>query len=191
MKTNMDLDGRTRYTKKLLKRALLALLAEKPIAKIKVNELCEKAGINRATFYRHFSCCEDLLDCIKQDFLNDFIKSLDIEDWTEPDAIIHAVFKSIDENKDLCDVLAFNTPTPALFRFMLDVSYEHCIPKWQATIPAFPREDMDLLFDFIASGTSSIIHKYFNTVDHEKLIRFIVKRVNDHLDPYRATDANL
>ena len=186
MKTNMDLDGRTRYTKKLLTRALLELMAEKPIAKIKVNELCEKAGINRATFYRHFSCCEDLLECIRQDFLDAFINSLHIDDWTEPNAIVRAVFKSIEENMELCDVLCFNTQSPALFRQMFDIAYEHCVSKWQETLPLFPQEGLDVLFEFLASGTSAIIHKHYKSVEHEELIRFIIKRVNDIIAPYRA-----
>lgn len=41
-------------TKKMLKEALLQLLKKKDIDHISVKELCDTAGINRSTFYRHY-----------------------------------------------------------------------------------------------------------------------------------------
>ena len=43
-------DARVRYTKMVVKSSLLELMQTKPVAKITVTEICEKAGINRATF---------------------------------------------------------------------------------------------------------------------------------------------
>ncbi len=54
---------RTRISKMLLKNALLDLLAEKKSAeKISVRELCERAELNRSTFYAHYSEPKDLLE---------------------------------------------------------------------------------------------------------------------------------
>ena len=41
--------------------ALLALLEEKEFAYITVKEICEKAGVNRSTFYLHYETVNDLL----------------------------------------------------------------------------------------------------------------------------------
>ncbi|MGN0519115.1 MAG: TetR/AcrR family transcriptional regulator [Candidatus Fimenecus sp.] len=48
------LDFRIQRTYKLLTDALLQLLAEKEFENITVGEICEKAMIRRATFYKHF-----------------------------------------------------------------------------------------------------------------------------------------
>ena len=48
-------DARIRYTQGVLKQALLSFLQEKPINKITVKEVCERAELNRATFYAHYS----------------------------------------------------------------------------------------------------------------------------------------
>ena len=48
-------DARIRYTQRILKESLLALLKQKPINKITVKEVCELAELNRATFYAHYS----------------------------------------------------------------------------------------------------------------------------------------
>ena len=54
-------DARVRKTKEALKNALLALLTEKSYSDISINELCERASIRRATFYKHFKDKDDFL----------------------------------------------------------------------------------------------------------------------------------
>lgn len=52
---------RVRLTKRLMKDALLELMEEKPFAKISVTELCERADVNRSTFYAHYDDTAALL----------------------------------------------------------------------------------------------------------------------------------
>ena len=61
---------RVRITKMLLKDALTKLLYEKKIEKITVSELCEKAGINRSTFYKHYGSQFDVYEEMEQDFFD-------------------------------------------------------------------------------------------------------------------------
>lgn len=48
-------DLRVRRTKKALFTSFVELVREKTIDEITINELCDKAGIRRATFYKHYS----------------------------------------------------------------------------------------------------------------------------------------
>lgn len=59
----MKTDARTLYTKQMIQKVFLDLLKEKPIGKITVTEICEKAEINRGTFYKHY---EDIYDLMKK-----------------------------------------------------------------------------------------------------------------------------
>ena len=54
-------DLRVRKTKKALADAFMALLTQKSIEEITVNELCGTAGVRRTTFYKHY---RDKLDYI-------------------------------------------------------------------------------------------------------------------------------
>ncbi|NMM99638.1 transcriptional regulator [Bifidobacterium sp. DSM 109958] len=60
-----DLNGKlTRGTQRTLDAflgAMTSLLAEKPLIGISVNELCERAGYPRATFYNYFEDRDDLV----------------------------------------------------------------------------------------------------------------------------------
>lgn len=49
----MKTDARVRYTCKVIQDAFLDILKEKPISRITVKEVCDKAEINRGTFYKH------------------------------------------------------------------------------------------------------------------------------------------
>ena len=60
-------DRRARFTREALKDALLALLGEKGFNDISVAELCRRADVTRATFYRHFGGIMDVVDLLVDD----------------------------------------------------------------------------------------------------------------------------
>jgi AcrR family transcriptional regulator len=55
-------DLRVRRTRKLLMQALIELTIEKGFAAITVQEIADRAMVNRATFYRHYLDKHNLLD---------------------------------------------------------------------------------------------------------------------------------
>ena len=65
-------DRRTRLTKSLIRRAFTDLLAEKSLQRITVREVCQRAGVNRSTFYAHYTDLYDLLTRIEEEMLEDF-----------------------------------------------------------------------------------------------------------------------
>ena len=68
----MKTDPRVRYTRMIIQTAFLELLQQKPVSKITVREICDKAEINRSTFYKHYQDCYDLMDKLRDDALSRF-----------------------------------------------------------------------------------------------------------------------
>jgi AcrR family transcriptional regulator len=63
------IDPRVTRTRRLIRDALTSLLAEKHFESISVQDIAERATVNRATFYAHFSDKFALLDAIvREDF---------------------------------------------------------------------------------------------------------------------------
>lgn len=62
------------YTSSLFDDALIELLEKKDINYITIKELCDKAGVNRSTFYLHYESINDLLDETMQYILDKFLK---------------------------------------------------------------------------------------------------------------------
>ena len=58
--------------------ALIALLEKKDLEYITVKEICEKAGVNRSTFYLHYESIADLvneaMESVNERFLSYFTK---------------------------------------------------------------------------------------------------------------------
>lgn len=70
------IDRRVQYTKRVLKESLAELLHEKPIEKITVKEICERADINRGTFYSHYEDQYDLYRHVIEDLNNTILEKL-------------------------------------------------------------------------------------------------------------------
>jgi AcrR family transcriptional regulator len=65
---NLD-DPRVKRTRQLLQQALIALIQEKSFQDITVQDIAERATVNRATFYAHFEDKYALLDtCMREQF---------------------------------------------------------------------------------------------------------------------------
>ena len=70
----MKEDLRVQKTKAALFHAFYDLLSEKSFEDITVNELCERATIRRATFYKHYRDKQDFLVSIVKRFRDNFDK---------------------------------------------------------------------------------------------------------------------
>lgn len=107
MATHRKIDRRVKYTKAAIRESFLSLLAEKPLDKISVTEICKRADINRGTFYSHYSDPVDLRESLEQelvDTLSECRKScLENGDRVVPTVKTLEVMK---ENKELCMVFA-------------------------------------------------------------------------------------
>lgn len=63
------LDSRVKHTRDALGDALLALMQEKSFESITVQEILDRAGIGRSTFYSHYSDKDDLFLSDLEDFM--------------------------------------------------------------------------------------------------------------------------
>lgn len=54
------MDPRTRRSRSALEAALLELIAERELAQISISDVTKRAGVNRSTFYEHYTGLDDL-----------------------------------------------------------------------------------------------------------------------------------
>ena len=74
------MDIRQKFTKKIIRETFLAMLEEMSLQKITVKELCARAEINRATFYKYYQNPEDLLEALEREQLDSLQQKLDKAD---------------------------------------------------------------------------------------------------------------
>jgi AcrR family transcriptional regulator len=100
---------KTEYTRTALRDSLIELMKEKPVTKITIKELCEKADINRTTFYTHYHDQYELLRQIENEtitYFEDRLKKYDDKySRGETTQMIEELFQYISNNRNSIQVL--------------------------------------------------------------------------------------
>ena len=72
----MKTDQRTMLSRQLIRNALLAILYEKKLCNVTVKELCERAQVNRVTFYKYYGSPFEVMDEREWILISDMEKKL-------------------------------------------------------------------------------------------------------------------
>lgn len=73
METKIKTDRRILRSKQSIIKSFLELFSEKDFEQITINEIAERANVNRGTIYLHYSDKYDLLDKCIEDHINELI----------------------------------------------------------------------------------------------------------------------
>lgn len=170
----MKTDARVKYTKMVLKNALLELMKEKTVNRITVREVCDKAGLNRATFYTHYADCFALLENIENDLLRDFELSMEkcvpMFDITK---LVTAIYDIIEKNEEVCRVLIFGRRSTTLLHKMIDYAHDLSIASWHAKLGKATEQDLEMLYLCLSNGLLCVVVDGYDRFDKEAMIRFV------------------
>ena len=133
-------DLRSRRTRKLLQRALVELLADRDFNEITVQDIAERAEVNRATFYAHF---DD-----KYDLLNQWVQ----ERFQE--SLMRNLPPSTPPSKDSLRVLILT-----VCEFLVSFTGNCIIPK--------PGDDKSIILRQVQTCVYDVILQWLNTVSDE------------------------
>lgn len=71
-----EVDLRVEKTERGIKNAFIELRSKKPLEKITVRELCQKAQINKSTFYTHYKDIYELSDTLEAEVVESITNSI-------------------------------------------------------------------------------------------------------------------
>lgn len=128
MATQMkSLDPRVKRTRQLLQQAMMELVQEQSISSISIQDITERATVNRATFYAHFEDKYALMDSILRDqFQFQVVSKLpDGNQWGKQtlQALIEGVFEFLEEFHSHC------SPAPSATKAQLEPQFERAIQQ--------------------------------------------------------------
>src|SRR5215216_3293549 len=108
MSESQPLDRRTRRTRRALQDALLSLAEEEDFESITVQEITDRADINRATFYQHYrdkdALISSALDTLFEEVTAEDRAFTDQHMTLSPDVVptpLVALFKNLDRHRSL------------------------------------------------------------------------------------------
>lgn len=110
-------DLRIRKTYLALTKTLLQMLEEMPFEQVTVNELCNRAMVRRATFYKHFADKYEFFTFVVREIQQEFSER-NAPDAAEPKFFyrntIQAIFDFVDENRVLVASIMKSNAFPVL-----------------------------------------------------------------------------
>ena len=180
---------RIAISKRLLKEALLRLLKEKDIGKISITELCWHAGINRATFYRHYHVPQDVLVDIEMEFI-DKAQNIAPLPTTAKDIMpyLETLFADIYDNAEVARILIrSNTETHLIH--MLDRCYFAILEAKLAARDDLPfdKTNLKLLSAFLSGGGYYLVRAWLMddiAKTPKEIAQFIFELLNRNLNSY-------
>lgn len=157
---NMGTDARVRYTKKVIRENLIELLQEKPLKKITVKELCERAEINRATFYKYYLDVYDLFEKIEDDFLEDLNQRIGQSLDSDFQETLILILRSIQEQSQVYLALFSENGDPQFPEKIMMRCYEHSVLPMKTRFQTLTPSEQEWLYYFLAQGLSGVISRW-------------------------------
>lgn len=149
-------DARVRYTRMVIQQNFLELLKQKPVARITVTELCQKAQINRATFYKHYLDIPDLLAQIEEELFQSIRESFDSED-VKMKSFLLKMMQHTKEHMERYIALGSANGDPNLMTKTFMVCYESAYPLLAQNVQSLNESERQMLFQFISYGAGAAL----------------------------------
>ena len=157
-------DRRTAMTKRMLKDALTELLRETDIYHVSIRELCEKADVNRTTFYKYYGSQFDLLSEMERDLLQSIERTLcSQQDFREN--IIERVIAYLETDIDFIRLLLNSNVDPQFPEKLF--SLEPIRRMSGDSRPGLSDSESEYYFCFIQYGAYEMVHKWVNKEKRE------------------------
>ena len=163
---NTKNNQRTRLSKILLKNALMDLLSEKgSVTKISVRELCERADLNRSTFYAHYSEPKELLDATRE-----HLQKIGAENDIGAHRYLLSFLIYIKENDKPFRTLLIDAGDPEFRSKFMQQSIIQFVENLNIS---FPKDQEQYIYSYILNGSTGVIIQWMRSdysIDENALV---------------------
>lgn len=171
---NTKNNQRTRLSKILLKNALMDLLSEKgSVTKISVRELCERADLNRSTFYAHYSEPKELLEEVEAELLDatrEHLQKIGAENDTGAHRYLLSFLIYIKENDKPFRTLLIDAGDPEFRSKFMQQSIIQFVENLNIS---FPKDQEQYIYSYILNGSTGVIIQWMRSdysIDENTLV---------------------
>lgn len=174
------MDIRSVKTRQRIAQCFEQMLAEKHISKITVTDLCEKAKINRATFYKHFLDVYHLQELLEQEVLTDlegFLRDRAFSDNGDYHAMLIELLTYAKRFGGRFYVLCSANAASDLPAKVFQLLYSLAFPVLQKKLPDMEDDQTRMLYQYISHGCGSVLRSWLNgesTMTAQEAAQFIM-----------------
>lgn len=161
---NTKNNQRTRLSKLLFKNALMDLLQEKgSVNKISVRELCERAELNRSTFYAHYNEPKDLLEELEGELLDsteEHLQKIGAENDLGAHKYILSFLKYVKDNDKPFRTLLIDSYDPEFRTKFMQQSIIQFIENLEITLSSYMEQ---YVYSYILNGSMGILLQWIRS----------------------------
>lgn len=158
-------DHRVKVTKQLIRESLARLMREYHISRISVKMLCDAAGINRSTFYAHYTDTLDLLSQIQAEAISELSTYISESAFSEQSPLtVQALQRILDyarENSELFKALLSDNGDYAFQRNIMLLAQQKIVGELRNMRSVTDRTS-EYLQLFVVTGALSVIQKWLS-----------------------------
>ena len=163
-------DLRVKRTKKALGDAFIKLLAEKTFESITVNEMCDEAGVRRATFYKHYTDKFNFLTSYTHSLRNRFdtlIWKSEKPDCTAKYYVAYAkrIIGFINEHESEINNILKSAMFPSVMAVVVEQNYKDTCDRLRKSVEAGMKltASVEVTASICAGGVASAIYMWLVT----------------------------
>lgn len=156
------LDVRVLKSKNKLNIAILDLLRSKDKEEITVSELCKLASVNRNTFYSHYKDVNELVDEVRANYLEVFLKQIrDLSVRGESlQKVLTVLLESIAYNHDTFTILFKDRNDSTFLHTLVQLALKDAIEDLKLQSDVVSKSDIN---DYIIGGVVSMVNSWIKS----------------------------
>lgn len=173
-------DKRIEATKTKLRNALLELRRERRMDSITISLICERAKVNRNTFYSHYSSVEALVDEVDKQFLDYFTEEIR-NAMKKP--MVNSLYDfficlltSVKENSSVCSLIFNEHSDGRLLQELIADVFPMASELW-SNMFNIDSKVAGMIYRFIVGGAMGIIEDWIKN-GYEDDIKDVAKILN-------------
>lgn len=168
-------DRRVIKTKRAIRNAFAALMAEKDLNDITIKDISDVADINRKTVYNYYGGIHEILDEIENELVSSFEKVIQEIDFPRnlenPNKIFETLTDVINGDMEFYSQLMKIDANSHLVRKIVSALKIRVKQTLAQRLPA-DKKKIELIADFITSGMLSAYQSWFNSGREQPIAEF-------------------
>ena len=150
------MDIRVKKTRRAIQSAFVALLREKPVEKITVKEIAERAEINKTTFYAHYETLDALMNQMEQQTVQMVLEQMNGAQrlLDQPEAFVREMFAALAQATDYLGIV----PTAAMNHFTQHLRDAVLEQTERENIKPAQYENVGAILIFLMNGISGLLN---------------------------------
>ena len=176
---NEKVDLRIIKTNKVLYEALIELLKTQTFEEVKVSDICEKALVNRSTFYAHFNDKYELVSSLINNFkesliseLNNIDKNISLKEYYLK--LIEVFLTHVEGSEDIYRSILINNRNSIMMDMIYNTIAEDITPRVKNNVKDIPEEL------FISYHLGAIVNVGIDWLKNNK--KYSKKEILEYLD---------